>query len=34
LPADWADSDETALTLNLPNPYRSQERLDSLAGRR
>jgi hypothetical protein len=32
--AGWADFDETALKLNLPNPYRSQERLDSLAGRR
>ena len=32
--AGWADFDDTALKLNLPNPYRSQERLDSLAGRR
>jgi hypothetical protein len=32
--AGWADFDHTALTLNLPNPYRRQERLDSLAGRR
>jgi hypothetical protein len=28
--AGWADFDETALKLNLPNPYRSQERLDSM----
>ena len=32
--AGWAAFDDTALTLNLPNPYRRQERLDSLAGRR
>jgi hypothetical protein len=32
--AGWADFDDTALTLNLPSPYRRQERLDSLAGRR
>ena len=32
--AGWDDFDVTALTLNLPNPYRRQERLDSLAGRR
>jgi hypothetical protein len=31
--AGWADFDEAASRLNLPNPYRSQERLDSLAGR-
>ena len=28
--AGWADFDDTALKLNLPNPYRSQERLDSM----
>ena len=32
--AGWAEFDEAASRLNLPNPYRSQERLDSLAGRR
>jgi hypothetical protein len=32
--AGWADIDEAAAALNLPNPYRAQERLDSIAGKR
>ena len=31
--AGWAGFDEAASRLNIPNPYRGQERLNSLAGR-